>query len=110
MEITTEKTNGVIVLKVEIDVLDAGNTNAFKAAISPLLNGNNRVLLDLTKLTFIDSSGCGNLLSCYNQMKNRGGMLKICGVREQVLEIFDLIRLDRIIDIFKTKEAALKEF
>jgi anti-sigma B factor antagonist len=110
MDIITEKTNGVIIMKVEIDVMDAGNTDAFKAAISPLLNGNNRVLLDLTRLTFIDSSGCGTLLSIYNRVKSSGGMLKIYGVQEQILEIFDLIRLDRIIDVFKTKEAALKEF
>jgi anti-sigma B factor antagonist len=110
MEIITEKINGALILKVDTDVLDAGNTDAFKASISPLLDGNDHVILDLTKLTFIDSSGCGTLLSCYNQVKSKGRMFKVYGVQEQILQVFDLIRLDRIVDIFKTKEAALKGF
>lgn len=108
MEIITEKIGSVIVLTIETDVLDAGNTDAFKASISPLLDNNEQVILNLTKLTFIDSSGCGTLLSCYNQMKRKNGRLLICGVQEQVLQVFDLIRLDRIIDIYKTRDAALE--
>lgn len=110
MQINIEKKNDILILKADIDVLDAGNTDAFKAALFPLVNGNTQILLDLTKLTFIDSSGCGTLLSCYNRVKHGGGAFKICGVQKQILETFDLIRLDRIIDVFKTREAALKEF
>ncbi len=108
MEIITEELDSAIVLTIETDVLDAGNTDAFKASIFPFLDNNEQVILDLSQLTFIDSSGCGTLLSCYNQMKSKSGRLKIFGVQEQILQVFDLIRLDRIIDIFNTKDAALE--
>lgn len=108
MEIITEQKDDAIVVTPETDVLDAGNTDAFKAAIFPILDDHKQVILDLAKLAFIDSSGCGTLLSCYNRMKSNNGKLKIFGVQEQVLQVFDLIRIDRIIDIFETKDAALE--
>ena len=106
MEIITEKINTSLVVKVETDVLDAGNTDALKAAISPLLDENDQVLLDLTALTFIDSSGCGALLNCYKQVQEIGGEMAFCQVREPVRTVLELIRLNRLIPFFDARETA----
>ncbi len=110
MEIISEKVNGITILEVETDTLDAANTDAFKDKILPFLGENDQIVLNLSAVSFVDSSGCGTLLSCFNRMKKKGGVLKICGVQQHILEVLDLIRLDRIIDIFKTRDAALKSF
>ena len=55
-----------------------------------------RVSLDLTKLTLIDSSGVGALVSLYKRVKAQGGQVVVFGVRDQPLSVFKLLKLDRV--------------
>ncbi len=55
-----------------------------------------KVALDLAKVTMIDSSGVGAIVSLFKQMKDRGGRLEVRGVRGQPLAVCKLLKLDRV--------------
>jgi anti-sigma B factor antagonist len=111
MDLITEEAIGdVSVIELQAGTLDANNANDFKSAISPILKEKTKVVLDLNKVDFLDSSGCGSILSCLRQLNSAGGDLKICETRKPVLTLFELIRLHRIIEIFNTREEAVKSF
>ena len=110
MELGTEKIGDIIIVKLLTDVLDASNTEEFKAAITPIFEKNKKVLLEMEQVKFIDSSGCGVLLYCLRQLNSLGGTLKLYAVQESVRTLFDLVRMHRIIDVFNTKEEAIKSF
>jgi anti-sigma B factor antagonist len=74
------------------------------------LESYDKVVIDLSRVEFVDSSGCGALLSCLRQLGDRGGDLKLCGVQKNVERLFELVRMNRIIDIYPSKEEALKGF
>jgi anti-sigma B factor antagonist len=66
------------------------------------------VVLDLSQVRFVDSSGLGSILSCLRQMNAKGGELNLCGITKQVRALFDLVRMHRIFDIYDTRDEAVR--
>ena len=110
MQFETEKIGDVAVVTVQTDVVDAGNAKEFRSGISPVLEKERNVVFDMRLVNFLDSSGCGTILSCLRQLNNAGGDLKMFGLQNEVRTLFELIRMHRIIEIFNTKEEAVKSF
>jgi len=110
MEIAVAKMGDVAVATVPVEELDAGNTGEFKRAMSPVLDTNTKVVLDLSRLRFLDSSALGSFLSCLRKLNSKGGELKLSGVSRQVRTIIELVRMHRIFDIHATKEEAVRAF
>jgi len=110
MEIPVENLNGVAVAAVPVDELDASNSSEFKRDIAPVLQSQNKLVLDLGQLRFVDSSGLGAMLSCLRQLSAKGGDLKLCAMSKQVRGLFELVRMHRIFDIYDTREEAVRAF
>jgi anti-sigma B factor antagonist len=110
MEIAADKMNDVAVVQIPVDELDASNAGELKRDIAPVLEANTRLVIDLSRLRFIDSSGLGAMLSCLRQLSAKNGDLKLCGMSRQVRATFELVRMHRIFDIFPTCEEAVRAF
>ena len=110
MQLTVETVQNIAVVQVHGDQLDASNADDFKRQIAPVLTANSRMVLDLGQLQFVDSSGCGAILSCLKSLTSSGGDLKLCRVTRPVRNIFELIRLHRICEIFDSREDAVASF
>ena len=98
------------VVKVMTDVLDAGNAKEFQAGVSPIVKEHLNIVFDMRQINFLDSSGCGAILSCLRQLNSAGGDLKMFGLQQPVRTLFELIRLHRIIDIFNTRDEAVNAY
>jgi anti-sigma B factor antagonist len=70
MKLSTEDVGQVTVVVLDIDILDAGNAKEFKADMSPILEKSSKVVFDMSSVNFLDSSGCGALLT--GQYRGRG--------------------------------------
>ncbi len=110
MEIPVDKINHVAVAVAPMEELDASNVAEFKSVMAPVLEMHTALILDLSRLRFIDSSGLGAILSCLRQLSAKGGDLKLCGMTKQVRAVFELVRMHRIFDIYATREGALQAF
>ena len=110
MDLLVERVGGVAIVTLPVDELDAGNAADFKAAAVPLAEGNAKLVFDLARLEFIDSSGLGAFISCLRKVNERGGDLRLCGMSKHVRSVFELVRMHRIFEIHETREAALRAF
>lgn len=110
MEIAIEKTDDITVAGILTTELDASNCVEFKRDISPVLEGGGKVVLDLSRIGFVDSSGLGAILSCLRQLTAKGGVLKLCGMSHPVQASFELVRMHKIFDIFGNREEAIGSF
>jgi anti-sigma B factor antagonist len=80
--------------------LDAMSTPELRATIDTLVaEKRTRVIVDLSSLRLIDSSGVGAIVSLYKRLRAQGGQLQVRGLRDQPLAIFRLLRLDRVFSI-----------
>jgi anti-anti-sigma factor len=110
MESMVEKVGDVTIIAVNGQYLDSSNADAFRAAIAPALKGCRKLVLDLERIEFVDSRGCGAILSCLKHVSAAGGDLKLCGVAAPVRMTFELIRLHIICEIVNTREEAVQAF
>jgi len=107
MQISTQILSNGIVAHLNIDNLDASNAKEFGLSMSPILNENEFIVLDMGSLEFVDSSGLGALLSCLRQQNARGGTLVLCAISKPVRTLFELVRMHRVFDIYNTCDEAL---
>src|SRR5437870_610107 len=110
MEPMVEKVGDVTIVAVNVEELDAGNADDFRRQIAPVLKDCRKLVLDLDRVQFMDSRGCGVILSCLKHVSAAGGDLKLCRVTRPVLKVFELIRMQSICAIVGTREEAVEAF
>ncbi len=110
MDIPVEQMDGVAVAEIPVDELDASNSGELKRAMAPILERYSKLIIDVGRLRFVDSSGLGAMLSCLRHLSAKGGDLKLCGMSKPVRAAFELVRMHRIFDILATREDAARSF
>ena len=91
--------------------LNAASSPEAKARLKELAGqGSKHLLLDLSELSFIDSSGLSALVAGYKAAVEAGGSLKLACLVPQVREVFSLTHLDRVFETFPDLAAALSSF
>ncbi|HJX64164.1 MAG TPA: STAS domain-containing protein [Polyangia bacterium] len=97
MEFSTSTAGGVATLRI-VGELDAITTPTLRPSVDALVAKRHpRVVVDVSGLRHIDSSGVGVVVFLYKKAKEYGGVVTLQGLREQPLAIFKLLRLDRIL-------------
>lgn len=110
MRLQEEKVGSILVLKPFEKRLDASVSEDFKAKLAEFIgDGNKLIILDLSNVTFVDSSGLGAIVSTLKKIGGDGD-LAICGLQETVLSLFKLTRMDRIFRLFPNSKEALAAF
>ena len=99
-----------LVVELRDKTLDAQTVKDFRREVQQPLDSHTQVVFDLSRLTFVDSSGLGVLLSCLRQVRGRGGDLKLCSLTTQVRAVFQLVRMHRLFDIFNHQVEAVGAF
>jgi anti-sigma B factor antagonist len=107
---SSKAANNVLVLELTVDSLDASNVRKLKEAVADLIGASNRVVLDLSGLKFVDSSGLGVMLSCLRNVRERNGDLRLCSMTPTVRSLFELMRMHRVFNIYETKDEAVNAF
>ena len=110
MEILVEKSEELALVKVNGKALDASTTTDFKNKMGAVIEENSRVVLDVSLLEFLDSSGLGAILSCLRKLTAKGGDMKLFGMTKPVRVLFELVRMHRIIEVYNTREEAESAF
>jgi anti-sigma B factor antagonist len=110
MDIDVKDINDVRIITVNSQSLDASNISEFKSLIMPQLDGEDKVVLVLTKLEFVDSSGLGAFLSCMRKVTAAGGKFKLAELNSTVRSLFELVRMHRVIEIYNTTDEAMASF
>lgn len=77
--------------------------------LSLLEAGGQQLVIDLSQVSFIDSSGLGALLSGFKSANLRSGGLVLAGLQSRVQSMFELTRLHRVFEIFNTVDDALAQ-
>ena len=108
---TTIKNEGDISIISLTGSLDTNTSKEAEDQINKLLEeGSIKLLIDLTDLDYISSSGLRILLSTSKKLKPLKGEMRICGLNETVNEVFEISGFTMIFKIFKTIEEAKTSF
>jgi len=81
-----------------------------KAIMDEAAAGNQRMVLNLTDCTALNSMAIGVLMRGFANYKSRGGEVKICGLGKRVRDLFTMTKLIMVFDHHETEEQALAAF
>ena len=98
--------SNALVVAVRADHLDATTAPAFREATVGLDPGRRIVVLDLSSVRFVDSSGLSGLLALQRHLFSRNVRLSVCGLTRTVQALFELMQVERLIEVFDTRESA----
>lgn len=108
MEIMTSDINGVQVIQVS-GRLDARTTGELEEAVQQSLEGGQqKILMDFSDLDYINSSGLRILVMAYQRLKASGGQFAVSGIRDYILEIFEISGYDKLFLVFDSQSSALE--
>jgi anti-sigma B factor antagonist len=110
MELITENIGEITIVTILAEALDADNAKWFKSRMLSVVEKSKKIVLDMNHVQFVDSSGCGALLSSLRTITSNGGDMKLADVQKPVQVLFELVRLHRIIEIAEDREMAIRSF
>jgi anti-anti-sigma factor len=101
---------GIMVLELTGPLQIGVECKQLELALDQLLrDGQTRVVLDLAKLTKLDSAGLGKLVNCFSRVKKEGGTLCLAGTSGMIEGVLKLAHADRFLKSYPTsREAAEK--
>ena len=110
--LTTQNQNGLLLVKFN-------DTNRFNALISEPVKDeltsffstpNTKLVLNLEGIEFIDSTGFGVFLSVMKTANNNYGYFKIANISDDVMELFKLLQLHNVFEIYSSVDEAVRSF
>ena len=110
LEFSEHEREGVTLLALK-GRITVGEVTPVRDKITELVAaGHNQVVLDLQHVDYIDSTGLGNLVISYTQVKNAGGALKLLHLNKRNVELLALTRLHTVFEIFAEDTDAVNSF
>ncbi|HEX8550756.1 MAG TPA: STAS domain-containing protein [Abditibacteriaceae bacterium] len=109
-ETTSVDGRDVNILRLE-GYVDAHTFTDFEEELTKLVEGGHyNLLLDLEKLTYINSTGLGLLMATFRQARQYQGDLVIAKMSDKITNIFNLLGFSRLIHTYPTEQEALQKF
>jgi anti-sigma B factor antagonist len=111
LKIKRRTEDDVVILEVSGKVMGGPDADRFKAEIAELASGGaKKLLIDLSDVPWMNSSGVGILISAYTSMKNAGAQVKFLNINERVKSILMVTKLLTVFESYYSREDALASF
>jgi anti-sigma B factor antagonist len=111
VKIKRQEQDGVVILEVSGKVMGGPDAEKFKTVIAGLIEeGVSKLLIDLSDVPWMNSSGVGILISAYTSMKNANAQVKFLNINERVKSILMVTKLLTVFESYYSKEDALTSF
>jgi anti-sigma B factor antagonist len=102
----------------DVTVIDAAGritlgeaASAFRDTIRDLTaKGNKKILLNLSEVSYVDSSGIGEMVSSYTTIHGSGGQLKLLGLNKRIKDLLHITKLYTVFDAYDDEAAAIRSF
>ena len=111
MKANTRQVNGVTVVDMSGRITLGEGSVILREAVKDLVaKGQKKILLNLGDVTYIDSSGIGELVSAFTSVRNQGGELKLLNLTKKVHDLLQITKLYTVFDVKDDEAAAVKAF
>jgi anti-sigma B factor antagonist len=108
MAITVRRHGDTTIIDLDGRLALGGPVDEFRARWSEeLAAGNKNLILNLSTVTMVDSSGIGTMIRCHSAVTAAGGKLKVIGANGTVRKAFAVTRLDKVFEFHDSEASAL---
>ena len=111
MKASTRQVDGVTVVDLSGRITLGEGSVILRDTVRDLVGkGNKKILLNLGDVTYIDSSGIGELVSAFTTVRNQGGELKLLNLTKKVHDLLQITKLYTVFDVKDDEATAVSSF
>jgi len=111
MKASTRQVDGVTIVDLSGRITLGEGSVVLRDSIKDLLSkGQKKILLNLGDVSYIDSSGIGELVSAFTSVRNQGGELKLLNLTKKVHDLLQITKLYTVFDVKDDEAAAISAF
>jgi anti-sigma B factor antagonist len=111
VKLTTRQIGDVTVVDASGRITLGEGSSAFRDKIKELAGGGNKkILLNMGDITYIDSSGIGELVSSFTSVQNSGGTLKLLNLTKRVHDLLQITKLYTVFEVHDDEAGAVRSF
>jgi anti-sigma B factor antagonist len=111
LTVSTRDDRGVIVVDLTGKIALGETSQQLHSDLRGLVdNGNKNILINLSKVRMIDSSGLGTLVAGFTTVERAGGQLKLTNLSDKASELMTITKLYTVFDVFDDEQAAINSF
>ena len=112
MQLEQRMAGNVAIISIDGDItLNKGGDVLLKDKVQSLIQqGNKNIVIDLSRVAYVDSAGLGQLVQAYATTKNKGGALKLVNVTKKLKDLLVVTKLLTVFDTFDDEKAAISSF
>jgi anti-sigma B factor antagonist len=111
VKLTTRQVGDVTVVDAAGRITLGEGASMFRDKIRDLATGGNKkLLLNLAEISYIDSSGIGELVSGFTTVTNQGGVVKLLNLTKRVQDLLQITKLYTVFEVFDDETKAVRSF
>ena len=111
MKTVVRKVDNMVILDLKGKITIGAGDIMLREHINKVLEqGEKNILLNMAELTYMDSSGMGELISCYTSVTNRGGKLKLLNLTKKIQNLLQITQLITIFEVYENEAEAVASF
>jgi anti-sigma B factor antagonist len=111
VKLITRQVGDVTVIDAVGRITLGEGSSTFREIVKDLVNkGNKKILLNLAEVSYIDSSGIGELVSGFTSVSNAGGSLKLLKLTKRIQDLLQITKLYTVFEVFDDEAKALATF
>ena len=111
MDITERKVGGITVIDLSGKMVASENLGRLKDKVTSLIfQGDKQIILNLGNVTYVDSSGLGELVACHGSAMKGGGTVKLANTGKKIKDLLVMTKLLTVFDSHDSEDLAIKSF
>ena len=110
LKLTTRTVQDILVVNCDGRIVFGEESAELRDKVKALIAQNNRIVLNLGGVTYIDSGGLGTLVALYTTAHNAGGAIKLTDLTQRVSDLLQVTKLLTIFEVYDTEEEAIQSF
>jgi anti-sigma B factor antagonist len=107
---STRSLGGVVILDCYGQIVMGEETAFLRHQVKDLLNKSRQIVLNLTEVSYLDSSGLGTLVGLHTSARSVGGEIKLAGLTRRVKDVLQVTKLGSIFEFYDTAEETASTF
>jgi anti-sigma B factor antagonist len=108
---TTTLDGGIGLIEVSGSLVGGEETDKLRQSVAGFVDREyDKLVIDLSSVTYINSTGIGVLVSAQTSYSRKGWQIKLCGLNKNIDNIFVITKLTLVFDVADTRDAAIKGF
>lgn len=110
LKVTTRVKDGILVVDCSGRIVFGDESSLLRETIKQAVPENNRIVLNLGEVSYIDSGGLGTLVALRVTAQNAGGAIKLTNLTKRVGDVLQITKLLTVFDVYNSEAEAIESF